>query len=144
MRREMHSCVVDASPEALWDYLSDYDRVIRLGDPADFAEREVSPKHPERVKYRACLQWEGIVATYHVYLRRAQRPHFLEWKGISFAGRTKLLFELAPAEDHMTELHVVFEHSTVESSAPLEPFAWAIIAPKMRRTAEQLCQLRLR
>jgi hypothetical protein len=144
MRRETHFCVVDASPEALWDYLADYDRVIRLGDPADFAEREWLPSHPERVKYKASLQWEGIAATYHVYLRRAQRPELLEWKALSFAGHTRLIFELLGRADRMTELRLTFEHSTVESSAPLEPFAWAIMEPKVRRTAEQLCRLRLR
>lgn len=144
MRRETHSCVVDASPEALWDYLLDYDRVIRLGDSADFAEREVSPKHPERIKYKACLHWENIPAIFHAYLRQAERPRLLEWKTVSFAGHTRILFELSPCVGDRTEVKLTFELSSIESSAPLEPFAWAIIIPKVRRTGEQLCRLRLR
>ncbi|MGV8083662.1 MAG: SRPBCC family protein [Coriobacteriia bacterium] len=144
MRRETHSCVVDASPEALWDYLLDYDRVIRLGDSADFAEREISPKHPERIKYKACLHWEDIPAIFHAYLRCADRPRLLEWKTISFAGRTRTLFEFSPFNDDKTEVKLTFELSTPESSAPLEPFAWAIIIRKVRHMGEELGRLRLR
>lgn len=142
MRHETHTCSVNAKAENLWDYLMDLDSVLRLGDPDDYAVREEVPGHPERVRYRCHLHWEGIAAVYDTHLLGAHRPTLIEWQAQLFAGHSLVTAQLAPVSGK-TNLTLRLEHSTAENSAPLEPFAWAIIVPKFRRAAQALSRLKL-
>jgi uncharacterized protein YndB with AHSA1/START domain len=115
--------VVDASPERVWDVLTDFAAypVWAGGLKSAKIESEDAEGRGLEVTYRAAAM--GRSTTYRLRYDYGQAPRVLSWKLVD-GDITRVLdgsYELVPSGDHGSRTEVVY-HLTVELNAPLPGF----------------------
>lgn len=140
MREATQSCTAAATAEDLWDYLADYDHVIRLGAKTASARLESGSVETGDARYRVSVFWEGLQTKYAACLADAVRPDTLTWKTRSGQGTSWIRFDLEPSGESATHVTVTLHHEPNASSAALEPFLWGQLNPMLKRTMRKLCE----
>lgn len=141
MREETRAALVLLPAGALWDYLADYDRVVRLGW-ADASARRIRPTRRCPTRYRATTTWEGIRKDYTACLGQATRPETLTWSTRDGAARSWVRFDLARVDAASTRVSVTLHFEVVWSIRTHEALAWDLLKPAFVATIAGLESMR--
>lgn len=133
MRQESQSTVTRVSADVLWDYLADYDRVVRLGWP-EASARRLEPSRTCAVRYKVVSVWEGVRSTYVACLESPERPRTLIWTTKNAGARSSLRFDLQPLDAASTHVTITLSVRYGAALRALEPFAWGLLRPAFLRT----------
>lgn len=142
MREETLSAVVGLPVDAVWDYLADYDHVVRLG----WDEVHTRPMRPSlrcRARYRVSVMWQGIRNDYVACLEQAERPRTLTWSTRDAGAKNWVRFDLTPVQGAQTRVDVTLHFKAAMTFGSLETTAWELLRPALVRTAwalEHLCE----
>lgn len=137
MREDTLSIRADIPAEALWDFLADYDNVVRLGWSHSSAEPLEDPDGC-RVRYRARTSWEGLQNQYTACLMSAERPQTLTWSTNTSGSRSWLRFDLQPLGQTRTHVTATLHLKHGAALALLEPFAWGLMRSALVKTMTAL------
>lgn len=140
MREETQSVTVALSAEALWDYLSDYDRVVRLG----WAEASASPIRRSlrcRTRYAVTTRWEGILRKYVACLQDAVPPKTLTWSTRDGLSKNWVRFDLRPSDPSHTDVDVTLHFAAGLSVGGFEDVSWELLRPALLLTLSNLQRL---
>lgn len=143
MRQVTNTCTVHASRETLWRFLADYERSADLGTSTARATFVSGTPGVVGCAYRGSLEWEGIRSTWLVHLKDADPRRTLTWESRSHGGVCWMRYDLEPIDDATTHLTVTLAYGSSSPNSPLEPFAWGIITPMLRRAMRKLHELEL-
>lgn len=138
MREESLSTVSRLPADELWDYLADYDRVVRLGWKDASAERLGDGSPTCEVRYKAHTTWEGIRNTYTACLEAAERARTLTWSTRSGGSKSWVRFDLRPVDSASTEVTVTLHLKQGPAFRALEPFAWGLLRPAFVKTVDRI------
>lgn len=141
MRQVTNITTVQVPAEELWDYLAHYESSVRIA--TDTARATLKSGTPGIVgaTYEASLEWEGIGSSWVAHLKQADRPNSLTWESCSHGGECWMRFELTPIDPDSTSLAVTLAWGANKPNAPLEPFAWGLITPMLKRAMRKLHEL---
>ena len=142
MREEVRQLACGVPREKLWDFLADYDNVVRLGAPDASAHLATGSAQTGDSVYEAELSWYGSVSHFTAHLASASRPTTLTWDTTTGMGRSWLRFDLEPAQSS-TVVSVTLHHDGSESARVLEALAWGILQTTLERTLIGLSELQL-
>lgn len=142
MREESLSTTVHLPAQDLWDYLADYDNVVRLGWDDASAQLIESPNSTERL-YKAQTTWEGLKSTYTAVMDHSERPRTLTWSTKRGGTDSWVRFDLEPLDTSVTQVTVTLNLQHGSALRMLEPFAWGLLRPALVRTLSSLEHLEL-
>jgi hypothetical protein len=137
VREETRSTEVQLSASEVWDYLADYDRVVRLG----WEEGNARPLRATRrcaARYDVEVVWEGIRSTYKACLENADRPRTLTWSTRDGASKSWVRFDLEPLGAECTSVAVTLHYQPTIATRALEAFAWDTLQPALLQTVLRL------
>lgn len=137
MREESRSVTVNLPVEVVWDYLSDYDRVVRLGWK-DAGAKPLDDSRRCQARYKAHTTWEGLRNTYTACLETAKRPETLTWSTERSGSRSWVRFDLVAQDAKTTRLTATLHHNQGRAFRALEPFAWGLLRPAFLQTLSRL------
>lgn len=140
MFEETKATLVRLPAEVLWDYLSDYDHVVRLG-------WETASAEPLRrtvrcyARFKVTVDWEGIDTTYTACLEESDRPRLLTWSTREAMATSWVRFVLEPQDSASTLVNVTLHFETAMLVSATEPAAWDLLRPSLLRTLVSLERL---
>lgn len=136
MREQSESVLVRLPAGDIWDFLADYDNVLRLGWEEGYATR-MRPSRRCTERYRAMAVWQGLKTHYIACLEAAERPRLLVWSTREGLAKSWARFVLEPLAEDSTRVEVTlhFEMAAVRSA---EPLAWDLLLPSFDRTISHL------
>lgn len=143
MRQATNTIVVHVPAAILWDYLADYESMIRLASSTATAHLKSGTTGSAGATYEGSLEWEGIKSTWIVHLQQAARPDSLTWESCSHGGECWLRFDLTPIDEGDTSVSVTLAWGANKPNAPLEPFAWGLLTPLFKSAVSRLRRLSL-
>jgi carbon monoxide dehydrogenase subunit G len=140
VREETKVSVVHLPAEDVWDYLSDYNRVVRLGWDDASAER-IKPTLDRKVRYRVKLTWVGFKVSHVVWLQEAERPTRVTWATREGGSSSWVRFDLRALDEATTEVRVTLHLEAKPFAIPSETMAWELLRPSFIRTVSRVEQL---
>lgn len=140
MHEETRSVVVAVPAEALWDYLSDYDRVVRLGWE-EASARPIRASFRCRTRYAVTTRWEGILRKYVACLQDAEPPRTLTWSTRDGLSKSWVRFDLRPSGPAHTEVDVTLHFNAGFVARGFEEVSWELLLPALTKTLSGLRRL---
>lgn len=140
MHEESKSVVVALPAEALWDYLSDYDNVVRLGWE-EASARRIRASLTCKVRYRVMTVWQGVRNIYTACLEQPNRPRTLTWSTREGLAKSWVRFDLEPLDATSTRVEATL-HFEMGAARSAEPLAWELLRPSFVMTLSRLEELR--
>jgi hypothetical protein len=140
MREETATSFVQLPADEIWEYLADYDNVVRLG----WEEASAEPIRPTRrcsVRYKVSALWEGIPQRYVACLERAEQPRLIVWSTRAAAVCNWVRFELEPLQPSATRVSITLHFESRLGERAFEHVAWELLTPALARTAAGLERL---
>lgn len=138
MRQVANIVVVRVPQEALWDYLANYENLIRIAASTARAKLKSGAPGMDGATYEGALEWEGITSSWVAHLKEPVPPDSLMWESCSHGGECWVRFDLTPIDEANTSLSVTLAYGASKPNAPLEPFAWGLITPLLGRLMRKL------
>lgn len=133
MRQAIHTCLVQLPAEQVWDFLSDFDNLMRLGLPNGTSRLIDGSRRAERSRYRLQNFFDGIRESCIAVLDEAEKPERLVWRAKVWGGTGAATFELVQLERDLTAVRLTLEHSVGSAEGPVEEIAWGVIHPNYER-----------
>lgn len=137
MYEETKTALVRLPAEAVWDYLADYDRVVRLGWEVASAQRLRNTVRCY-ARYKATVDWEGIPTTYIACLEERNRPRSLTWSTREGMSKSWVRFDLEQQDSTTTQVAVTLHFETAMLVRMTEHVAWDLLRPSLLRTMSRL------
>jgi len=126
---------------ALWDSLSDYNNVAKMGAASASARLvEGNPKHYDCV-YEAEIIWQGSASNFTARMIDANPPGTLTWDAVTGVGRSRLRFDLEPIDPATTFVTVTLSYEASSRAHTLETLTWGFLSGTLQRTLAELSQL---
>lgn len=143
MRTATRSCTTYCAQGFLWDYLADYDNVVRLSSPLGSSRLVSGERRTLHSVHAATLEWEGMASTYRAEMTEAARPERVAWAGKNAGIAMGIQFVLAPLAYDATRVTAELSLKMIAAMLPLEPFAWGMTVGLFEHLMQQVESLEL-